>query len=164
MIPSTQHSTIGHHQPIRQPKPVHSPDICPSSEKPSQHVDKSHLNDSTRTTHSLNETCFLDTSGDHLFHLDSPFHLNYKTPQELKVFNLNLFLILRTYFNWILPVPHLRTHQAMKLNLNDNWTMPTFHQQMFSVSNMTMNCSYYKRRLMHHLTISVIRKVMLAKS
>ena len=58
MIPSTQHSTIGNHQPNPKPKPVHSPDICPLPEKPSQDVDKSHLSDSTRTTHSLNETCF----------------------------------------------------------------------------------------------------------
>ena len=27
VIPSTQHSTIGNHQPFPQPKPVHSPDI-----------------------------------------------------------------------------------------------------------------------------------------
>ena len=27
VIPSTQHSTIGNHQPIPQPKPIHSPDI-----------------------------------------------------------------------------------------------------------------------------------------
>ena len=72
LIPSTKHSTIGNHQPVPPPKPVHSPDICPSPEKPSQDVDKSHLSDSTSTTHSLNETCFLDTSGDHLLHLDSP--------------------------------------------------------------------------------------------
>ena len=49
MIASTQHSTIGNHQPIPQPKPVHSPDICPSPEKPSQDVDKSHLSNSTGT-------------------------------------------------------------------------------------------------------------------
>ena len=72
VIPSTQHSTIGNHQLIPKPEPVHSPDICPSPEKPSQDEDKSHLSDSTSTTHSLNETCSLDTSGDHLLHLDSP--------------------------------------------------------------------------------------------
>ena len=72
LIPSTQHSTTGNHQPIPKPKPVHYPDIYPSPEKPSQDVDKSHLSDSTSTTHSLNETCSLDISGDHLLHLDSP--------------------------------------------------------------------------------------------
>ena len=72
VIPPTEHSTIGNHQPIPKPDPVHSPDICPSPEKPSQDVDKSHPSDSTSTTHSLNETCFLDTSADHLLHLDSP--------------------------------------------------------------------------------------------
>ena len=45
------------------------------------------------------------------------FHLNYKTTQLLKVLNLNLFLILKTYFNWILPVSHLKTHPALKWNL-----------------------------------------------
>ena len=42
--------------------------------------------------------------------------------------------------------------------------MPTFHQQMFSLNTMTMNCSYYKRRLMHHMTISVTRTLMSMKS
>ena len=35
-------------------------------------MDKPHLSDSTSTTHSLNDTCSLDISGDHLLHLDSP--------------------------------------------------------------------------------------------
>ena len=43
VVPSTQHYTIGNHQPIPKPKPVHSSDFCPSPEKPSQDVDKSHL-------------------------------------------------------------------------------------------------------------------------
>ena len=96
------------------------------------------------------------------------FHLNYKTTQLLKALNLNLFLILKTYLYWTLPVPHLKTHPALKLNLflnlKDNWTMPTFHQLKVPLITMTMNCSYYKRRLMHHMTISVIRKLMSVKS
>ena len=51
---------------------VHSPDISPSFDDPPQDVDKSHLSDSTSTTTNLNETCSLDTSCDHLLHLDSP--------------------------------------------------------------------------------------------
>ena len=35
-------------------------------------MDKSHLSDSTSTTTNLNDTCSLDTSCDHLLHLDSP--------------------------------------------------------------------------------------------
>ena len=58
--------------PIPQPKPVHSPDICPSPDDPPQVVDKSHLSDSSSTTTNLNETCSLDTSYDHLLHLGSP--------------------------------------------------------------------------------------------
>ena len=52
--------------------PIHSPDICPSPDDPPQDGDKSHLSESTSTTSNLNETCLLDTSYDHLFHLDSP--------------------------------------------------------------------------------------------
>ena len=86
-------------------------------------------------------------------------HLNYKTTE------LNLFLILKTYFNWILPGSHLKTNPALKLNLflnqKGNWT--TFHQQIFSLNTMSMNCSCYERRLMHHMTISTIRTVMSVK-
>ena len=35
-------------------------------------MDKSHLSESTSTTTNLNEACSLDTSCDHLLHLDSP--------------------------------------------------------------------------------------------
>ena len=35
-------------------------------------MDKSHLSDSTSTANNLNKTCPLDTSCDHLLHLDSP--------------------------------------------------------------------------------------------
>ena len=75
------HSTICNHEPKSsfvldtpdpQPQPVHSPDIHPSPDDPPQDVDKSHLSNSTSTTHSLNEPCSLNTSGDHLLHLDSP--------------------------------------------------------------------------------------------
>ena len=110
---------------------------------------------------------FMDTSGDHLLHFDS-----CSLSSELQ--NMSRHESVEPE-----PVPdsedllqfdstsaHLQTHPVMKLNpnLKDNWTMPTFHQQMVSANNMTMNCSYCKRRLMHHLTISVIRKVMLVKS
>ena len=42
------------------------------SDDPHQNVGKSHLSDSTSTTTNLNETCSLNTSCDHLLHLDSP--------------------------------------------------------------------------------------------
>ena len=146
VIPSTQHSTIGNHQPIPQPKPVHSPDICPSPEKPSQDVDRSHLSDSTSTTHSLNETCSLDTSGDHLLHLDSP-SLSFELQDISSVDNVDPEPV-PDFKDLLQLLCHLKTHPAMKLNLilnvKDNWTMPTFHQQMLSVNNMTMNCSYKK--------------------
>ena len=61
------------------------------------------------------------------------FHLNYKVTQLLIVLKLSFFL-----------------------NQKDNSIIPTFHQQMFSLNTMTMNCSYYKRSLMHQMTISTI--------
>ena len=94
-------------------------------------------------------------------------HLNYKTLQLLKALNLNLFLILKTYFNWTLPVSHLKTHPALKFNLflilRSLWSVTSLHQQMFSVYNMTMTCSYSIKRLILHLTISIIKTFMSMK-
>ena len=42
------------------------------SDDPPQNVDIPHLSDPTSTTTNLDETCPLDTSCDHLLHLDSP--------------------------------------------------------------------------------------------
>ena len=42
------------------------------SDDPTQNVDISHLSDPTSTTTNLDETYPLDTSCDHLLHLDSP--------------------------------------------------------------------------------------------
>ena len=67
------------------------------------------------------------------------FNLNYKTPQVLKVFKLNFFLILR--------------------NL---WKFKSFHPQVFPVYNMTISNSI--NRLILHLTISTIRTLMSVKS
>ena len=61
------------------------------------------------------------------------FHLNYKTTQVLIVLKLSFFL-----------------------NQKDNRIIPSIHQQMFSLNTMTMNCSYYKMRLMHQMTILTI--------
>ena len=41
------------------------------SDDPHQNVDISHLNDPTSTTTNLDQTCPLDTSRDHLLHLES---------------------------------------------------------------------------------------------
>ena len=91
------------------------------------------------------------------------FHLNYKTLQLLKALNLNLFLILKTYFNWILPVSHLKTYPALNLFLilRNLWKVTSFH--MFSVYNMTMTCPYSTMILILHLTISIIRTLMFVK-
>ena len=81
----------------------------------------------------------------------SALHLNFKTNQLLEVLNLCLFLILKTYFRWILSVSHLKSHTTLKLNFflnsRDNWMTPTYHQQMFSLDTMTMKCSYCKKEI-----------------
>ena len=61
------------------------------------------------------------------------FHLNHKTTQVLIVLKLRFFL-----------------------KQKENWIIPTIHQQMFSLNAISMNCSYYKRSLMHQMTISTI--------
>ena len=126
--------------PNPQSKPVHSPGICPSSDDPPQDVDKSHLCESTSTTTNLNETCSLDTSCDHLLHLDSP-SLSSELQDTSSVESVEF-------------VPDLR-------NL---WKVTSFHQQMFSVYNITMTCSNSIKRLILHLTISTIRTLMSVKS
>ena len=57
--------------PHLQSQQLPSPDICSSPQKSSQDVDESHLSDSTSTTTNLNEAFSMDTSCDHLLHLDS---------------------------------------------------------------------------------------------
>ena len=49
------------------------------------------------------------------------------------------------------------------LNWKDNLIIQTFHQQMFSQNTMTMNCSYYKRSLMHQMTILTIMTFITVK-
>ena len=68
------------------------------------------------------------------------FHLNYKTTQVLLVFKLIFFL-----------------------NQKNNWIIPTFHQQMFSLSTLTINCSYYKRSLMYQMTLSTTMTLITVK-
>ena len=48
---------------------------------PPQNVDISHLSDPTSITTNLDETYPLDTSCDHLIHLDSPSHSS--DPQDI---------------------------------------------------------------------------------
>ena len=167
MIPSTKHSKIGNHQPIPKPEPVDSPDICLPPEKPSEDVDESHVSDSMSTTHSLNETCFLCTSGDHLLHLDSP-SFSSELQDTSSVENVE-------------PEPHPDSEDLLQLDSTsvssqDTSSIEIEFESEGQLDNANLSPTdvfskqhdkelfYYKRRLMHHLTISVIRKVMLVKS
>ena len=105
-------------------------------DEPPQNVATSHLKDPISTTTNLDEACPLDTSCNHLLHSDSP-SLSSELQDNLK---LSFFL-----------------------NQKDNWILPIFHQQMFSLNTMTMNCSYCKRSLMHQMTISTIMTFMTVK-
>ena len=147
MVNPNPHSTICRPEPKQsfvldtpnpQSQPAHSPDICPSPDDPPQDVDKSHLSDSTSTTTNLNETCFLDTSCDHLLHFNSP-SLSSELQDTSSVESVEIEF-----------VP----------DLGNLWKVTSFHQQMFSVYNMTMTCSYSIKRLILHLTTFTIRRVM----
>ena len=111
------------------------------SDDPPQNVDKPHLSASISTITNLDVTCTLDTSCDHCFIWILPaIHLIHKTSQVLKMLKLNLLMSLK--------------------NL---WKIISLHQQMPSMNTMTMNCSYYKIRLMHQMVISTIRTLITVK-
>ena len=63
---------------------------------------------------------------------------------------------------------HPKTHPALTLNffliLRNLWKATSLHQQMLSVYNMSMTCPYSIKRLILHLTISIIRTCMSVKS
>ena len=168
MIPSTQHSTVGNHQPIPKPGPVHSSDIGPSPEKSSQHVHKSHLSDST-TTHSLNETCSLDTSNDHLLHLDSP-SLSSEQQDTSSVESVEI--------EFVPDLEDILQSDSTSFSSQDTSSIEIefVSESKGQVDNAHLSPTdvflehhdyelfLLQKILMHHLTISVIRKVMIVKS
>ena len=147
--------------PNPQSQPVHSPEICHSPDDPPQDVDKSHLSDSTSTTTNLNETFSLDTSCDHLLHLDS-----FSLPSELQ----DNSIVESTEPESVPDVEDLLQLDSTSVSSQDTFSIEIefvseSEGQLDNVNlTMPMNCSYYKRRLMHHITISVIKKLMYAKS
>ena len=86
----------------------------------------------------------------------STLHLNCKTTQLLEVLNLSLFLILKTYFSWILSVSHLKPHAILKLNLflnsRDNWMTST--RSLLTLQAQSQPFS--KLPGMTHTTLSVL--------
>ena len=127
--------------PIPQPKPVDSPDTCPSPDDAPQDMDQSHLSDSTSTTTNLIETCSLDTSCDHLLHLDSPSLLSEQ--QDIpSVESLEIEF-----------VPDIEEP------LKSNKLSPT---DVFSVQHDYD--LFLIKRLILHLTVSTIRTLMSVKS
>ena len=119
-------------------------------DEPQQNVAPSHLKDPISTTTNLDDACPLDTSCDLLLHLDSP-SLSSQLQDNSSVDSVEIELLPESE-GQVLIVLKL----SFFLNQKDNWIIPTFPQQMFSLNNMTMNCSYYKRSLMHQMTISPI--------
>ena len=136
---------------------------------PPQHVDKSHLCDSTITTTTLNETCPLNTSCDHLLHLDPPSisselqenSIDGSTEPE-SVPDYEGLLQLDSSSVSSQDTSSIETEFLAEFEGQLDHT--TFHQQMFSLDTMTMNCSSYKKRLMHHMTILIIRTLISIES
>ena len=154
--------------PHPQSQPLHFPDICSSPEKSSQDVDESHLSDSASTTTSLNETCSLDTTCDHLLHLDSP-SLSSELEENSIVENTETESVPDFEDLLQLDSTSVSSQDTSSIEieffliLRNLWKVTSFHQQMFSVYNMTMTCPYSTKRLILHLTISIIRTLMSVK-
>ena len=151
--------------PNPQSQPVHSPATCSSPEKSSQDGDKSDLSESTSTTTNLNETCSLDTSCDHLSYLDSPnlsselqdtSIVESTEPESVPDFED----LLQLDSTCVSSQDTSSIETGFFLILRNLWNVTNLHQQMFSVYNMTMTCPYSIKRLILHLTISIIRTLM----
>ena len=155
--------------PHPQSQPLQSPDICSSPEKLSQDVDESHLCDSTSTNTNLNETCFLDTSCDHLLHLDShslPSELQDNSivestePESVPDFEDLLQLDSTSVSSQDISSIEIEFVSESEGQLENANLSPT---DIF-VDHHDYELFLPQRRLMHHMTISVIKKLMYVKS
>ena len=149
-----------------QSQPVHSPDICHSPDDPPPNVEKPHLSESASTTTNLNETCSLDTSCGHLLHLDSP-SLTSELLDNSIVESIESESVPDFEGLIQLDSTSVSSHDTSSFDIEfvpEHERAATFHQQMFSVYNMTMTCPYSTKRLILHLTISIIRTLMSVKS
>ena len=125
--------------------------------------------DSTSTTTSMNKTCLLNTSCDHQLHLDHPStspelqdHSIVGSAEPESILDSGDLLLLDSISVSSQATCNIETE--FLLNSRDNWMTPTYHQQMLSLGTMTMKCSHCKRRLMHHITFSIIMTYMPVKS
>ena len=145
-----------------RPQVIHGTSLPNSTSPPSPAPMKSSIHleltphESTSTTTSMYKTCPLNTSCDHQHHLD---HTN--TSPELQDHSIvgsaeSLFLILKTYFSWILSVTHLKPHVILKLNLflnsRDNWMTST--RSLLTLQAQSQPLS--KLPGMPHTTINVL--------
>ena len=110
-------------------------------------MDKSHLCDSTSTNTNLNETCSLNTSCDHLLHLDSP-----SLSAELQ----DNSIVGSTEPESVPDFEDLLQLDSTGVSSQDTSSIevefpPEFERQLdhvnlsptdFSLNTMTMNCSY----------------------
>ena len=131
-------------------------------------MDKSHLSESTSTTTNLNETCSLDTSCDYLLHLDSPSLsselqdtsiVETIEPESVPDFEDLLQLDSTSASSQDTSIIEIEFVSDPEEPLE----VTSLHQQVFSVYNMTMTCPYSIKRLILHLTISIIRTLMSVK-
>ena len=114
--------------------------------------------DSTSTTTSMYKTCLLNTSCDHQLHLD---HTN--TSPELQDHSI----VGSAEPESILESEDLLQLDSVSVSSQATCSIKTetnLSQTDVSLGTMTMKCSYCKRRLMHHMTISIIMSHMPVKS
>ena len=109
----------------------------------------------------MNKTCPVNTSCDHLPHLDHP-NISSELTDNSTVGSTEPESILDPEDLVQLDSISISSQATCSIETEflpefEGQLDHTFHQQMFSLDTMTMNCSYYKRRLMHHMTILAMR-------
>ena len=130
----------------------------PKPDDPPQDVDKFHPSVSSSTTTILNDTCPLHTSYEHPLHLDSPSlssepqdnSIVESTEPESITDSDDLPQLDSTSVSSqgtsSIEIEFLAESEGQLGHAN---LPPT----VVSLNTMTINCPYYKRRLMHHMKI-----------
>ena len=117
--------------------------------------------DSTSTTTLVNKTCPVNTSRDHLPHLDHP-NISSELTDNSTVGSTEPESILDPEDLFQLDSISISSQATCSI---ENEFLPEINGQLddtnlsptdISLGTMTMKCPYCKRRLMHHMTISII--------
>ena len=117
--------------------------------------------DSTSTTTSMNKACLLNTSCDHQLHLDHP-----STSPELQDHSIVASAEPESLLDSedLLQLDSMSVSSQATCNFETEF-LPEFKGQLDDTNlpptdvfseHHEYECSYYKRRLMNHMTISII--------